>query len=118
MAPPTVRHADLWGTREAKHGCLAEQDVTTTKWETIEPASPTYLFKPWNRDLDEEYGQWPKITEVMPVNSVGIVTARDRLAIRWTKEEILSVVKDFAALLPRSGQDTVQPRSGCPGLES
>ena len=102
--PATVRHADLWGTREAKHGCLAEQDVTTTKWETIEPASPTYLFKPWNRDLDEEYGQWPKITEVMPVNSVGIVTARDRLAIRWTKEEILSVVKDFAALLPEAAR--------------
>lgn len=96
--PATVRHADLWGTREAKYAALAGTDITTTSWERIEPESPTYPFKPWDRELEQEYRQWPRITEVMPVNSVGVVTARDRLTIHWSHDEVLDVVRDFASL--------------------
>lgn len=31
----------------------------------------------------------------MPVSSVGIVTARDALTVRWSPEEIWSVVNDL-----------------------
>lgn len=93
-----VYHADLWGTRESKYEQLAATDVTTTNWESIEPESPNYLFKPWDKKLEQEYQKWPKVTDLMPVNSVGAVTARDRLTIRWSRNEVLSVVSDFAAL--------------------
>ena len=37
------------------------------------------------------------LTDIFPVNSVGIVTARDKLAIQWTAEDMEHVAADFAA---------------------
>ena len=70
--PASVYHADLWGVRKAKYEALSVSDITTTEWERLEPTSPNYLFKPWDNTLEEEYGQWRKIDEVIPLNSVGI----------------------------------------------
>ncbi len=36
------------------------------------------------------------MTEVLPVKSVGIVTARDALTVRWSKREIWGVVREVA----------------------
>ena len=93
--PSVVHHADLWGTREAKYAALAAQHVATIQWEDIEPVSPNYLFKPWNNNLEQEYGQWPRITEVMPVNTSGIVTGQDAVSIAYSRTEILDRVRDF-----------------------
>ena len=93
-----VRHADLYGEREAKYETLSETDIFTTAWERLKPKSPNYLFKPWDYDLAKEYEQWHKITEIMPANSAGIVTARDKLTIRWSHKEVTRVVEDFASL--------------------
>ena len=97
-APATVRHADLWGTRAAKYESLSELDISKTNWKLPEPESPKYLFKPWYGELEEQYRRWSKITEVMPVNSAGIVTARDKLTIQWSRGEVMEVVNDFAAM--------------------
>ena len=102
--PAAVHHADLYGTREAKYTTLAEMDVSTTDWERIEPRSPRYMFKPWDNELEKEYGQWQKITEVMPINSVGVVTARDKLTIRWSSDEVRQVTTDFASLTPEAAR--------------
>ena len=93
-----VYHADLWGTRESKYERLAATDVATTEWERLEPESPTYLFKPWDKQLEREYRRWPRITEIMPANSVGVVTARDKLSIQHTADEVMRVVRNFASL--------------------
>ena len=103
--PAVVHHADLWGAREDKYKSLAASDVSSTVWKTIEPASPHYMFKPWDRELEEEYQQWPKITEIMPVNSVGVVTARDKLTIHGSRAEVMEVVRDFANLPPETARE-------------
>lgn len=103
--PATVHHADLWGTRARKYEALAASDASNTGWKTIEPSSPNYMFKPWNRGLEEEYQQWPKITEIMPVHSVGVVTARDKLTIHWSRAEVMEVVRDFAHLPPETARE-------------
>ncbi len=107
----TVYHQDLWGERElfqdtakgkelvgGKYYWLAENDVSSTEWETLKPSLPFYLFKPQNTDLLAEYQKGWKVTEAMPVNSVGIVTARDKLTIGFTKNEIWETVTNFVAL--------------------
>ena len=38
------------------------------------------------------------MTDVFPSNSVGIVTARDKLTIQWTRDEMKQVTSDFARL--------------------
>ena len=93
-----VHHADLYGEREAKYETLSATDMSNTSWELLQPQSPSYLFKPWDYELASEYESWQKITDVMPVNSAGIVTARDGLTIHWMQDEMMDVVRDFASL--------------------
>ncbi len=102
--PARVHHSDLWGERQAKYQALAESDIATTRWEKLEPRSPNYIFKPWDNELEDEYGQWMKITEIMPTNSVGIVTARDKLTIQHTFSDMKQVVRDFASLPPEEAR--------------
>ena len=102
--PAEARHAEIWGTRQAKYEALAASDVETTNWTRLAPASPNYLFKPWDTTLEVEYRRWPSVTEIMPVNSVAIATARDDLTVRWTSADALDVAKDFAALPPRAAR--------------
>ena len=98
-----VFHADLWGGRDTgcdggKYGWLDKNDVETTKWSELSPKSPLYLFVPIDDKLSEEYNEGKKLTDVFSVSSVGIVTARDKLAIQWTAEDMEHVVSDFLEL--------------------
>jgi hypothetical protein len=96
--PATVHHADLWGTRESKYAWLMEHDLPATAWSELVPRSLFYLLTPQNTDLLAEYQDGWKLPDVFPVNSVGIVTARDDLTIHWTAQEVMDKVKDFARL--------------------
>jgi predicted helicase len=94
-----IFHADLHGLSGVKDKALSTLDITQTNWSSVDiKASSFYLLIPQNSDLWREYDQFWKITEIMPVNSVGIVTARDALTIHWSKEEILQTVNEFAKL--------------------
>ncbi|MCH7527262.1 MAG: helicase [Planctomycetes bacterium] len=110
--PATVHHAELWGLREiwdrnptgekglagGKYHWLLSNDIQTTEWTYLEPQAPFYLFKPQDIALGSEYdGGW-KITDVFPMNSVGIVTARDALTIRWSEENVWDIVRNFVKL--------------------
>lgn len=100
--PAQVFHADLWGEREAgphggKYGWLAANDVATTRWAELSPKSPFYLFVPRNEALAEEYESGWKLTGIFPVHSVGLVTARDGLAIQWTSEDMRKTAADFVS---------------------
>ncbi|GIV02125.1 MAG: hypothetical protein KatS3mg015_0955 [Fimbriimonadales bacterium] len=99
-----VHHADLYGLREEKYRALEEMDVASTPWTRVEPKSPWYLFKPFDDSLWGEYGDWWKVNEVFPVNSVGIVTARDKLTIHFTPEEVWETIQDFASLHPEEAR--------------
>lgn len=104
QGPATVRHAGLWGVRLSKYDALSESDIMTTDWKSINPMPPNYRFEPWDTELEVQYLQWPKITDTMPVHSAGIVTARDSLTIRWSPDETIAVVRDFARLPAESAR--------------
>lgn len=93
-----IYHAHLYGSRNSKYDWLQGHDVLSTDWQEIKPQAPFYLLIPQNTDLLSEYQQGWKITEVMPTNSVGIVTARDSLTIQWTKHDIWNTINDFVSL--------------------
>jgi predicted helicase len=104
----TVRHADLWGPREVyekigqgqrlvggKYHWLAENDITTTQWKTINPEKPFYLFVPQDVNLRAGYEQGWKITEAMPVNVLGFQTHRDYFAIDFDKDNLQKRFSDM-----------------------
>ncbi|HEX2768161.1 MAG TPA: type ISP restriction/modification enzyme [Geobacteraceae bacterium] len=93
-----VRHAELWGRREEKYGRLSLDDVGSTPWRELTPKADSYPFVPRDERLSEQFGKWPKIADIFPVNSVGIVTARDSLTIKWNRNEVWTTVLNFTKL--------------------
>ena len=98
--PARVFHAGLWGERDSgadggKYGWLAANDVDSTEWTELWPKSPRYLLVPRDETLIDEYDAGWALTDILPVNSVGIVTARDKLAIQSTPEDMRRVARDF-----------------------
>ena len=94
-------HADVWGVREqaggvGKYDQLVANDTATTEWQALSPKPPLRLFVPRDDSLYEEYEAGAPISDIFPVNSVGIVTARDKLAIQWTAEDMGRIVEDFS----------------------
>lgn len=76
-----VFHADLSGERERKYDQLLHNNITTITWKKLSPQSEFYLFIPRNVNLSSENQDAWKITEIFPINSVGIVTSRDKFVI-------------------------------------
>ncbi len=97
-SPAKVYHADLWGLREDKYNWLFDNGIDTIPWEEATPSTPFYFFYPQDVELKGEYESGWKITDIMPANSVGIVTARDRLTIKDSPEEVWETVRDFSSL--------------------
>ena len=114
QADATIHHADCYGTRERKYEWLDAHDLDSTKWQQINPASPFYLFVPRDDALEAEYRRFLSIpevfsvSEVFPINSVGIVTARDSLTIRWSEDEVWDTVRAFSGMDPELARQSYE----------
>jgi len=93
-----VWHAEFFGNRQVKYERLGNQQLDSTQWAELRPKYPYYLFIPVDSLGEFEYLEGWKLTEIFPINSIGISTSRDKLAVRLTAGEMLQTVKDFAAL--------------------
>jgi len=83
-----IQHAHLYGMREAKYDWLLGHDVLSTDWKEVSPQKPFHLFIPQNNDQLGEFQEYWKITEIMLINSVGIVTGQDAKTIAFSYEEV------------------------------
>ena len=97
--PAKVYYADTWGSREERYNTLSATDVHSTGWCELQPTSRDYLFVPQATDYNAEYKQneW-EITDIFQSSSIGIVTARDKLTIHRTSEQVRETVTDFVSL--------------------
>ncbi len=99
-----VFHGDLWGRREQKYQALYSNTLASFDWQLLEPQAPQYAFIRRNAALEEQYLKGFAVHEFMPVNSVGIVTARDALTIDEDKDRLWQRVQDFAQLEPEAAR--------------
>jgi len=90
-----VSHADCWGLREIKYHWLKNHDVKRTNWRKLTPKSEFYFLIPRDEKSLAVYQKYPKITDIFPVNSVGVVTSRDKFAISADKEELKRRIRMF-----------------------
>jgi predicted helicase len=114
-----VHHAHLWGVREiygqdahgerelagGKYHWLWQHQVSTTNWRALQPQTPYYLFIPSDALIGEEYQQGWALREAFPQNSVGVVSARDKLTIHLSREDVLNTVRDFKDLTVEEARD-------------
>lgn len=91
-------HFDLYGKRDFKHDFLNKNSVATIDYKELQIVAPNYFFV--NKDFNELncYNQGFSISELIPLNNVGIVTARDNFTIHSTKEEVKSTIDTFLSL--------------------
>ncbi|MCX6654314.1 MAG: hypothetical protein NTY03_04235, partial [Candidatus Bathyarchaeota archaeon] len=90
-----VYYKDLLASRSEKYDWLLKHSALTTEWQILHPRHTHWLFLPVNLDLSSEYEQYSKISEIMPLNSVGLYTARDDFAVAWSYNEIENRLKNF-----------------------
>jgi len=90
-----VFHSELWGMRKEKYDRLLNDDITATKWQEITPKPEIYLFVPRDEKLLGQYEGFPKITEIFPLNGVGMTTARDHFVIDGDKNRLVNRIRLF-----------------------
>ena len=90
-----VHHAEIWGSRQKKYAWLLANDLKTTKWQKLSPKSEFYFLIPREETLLESYEKYPKVTEVFPLNGVGMTTARDGFVIDRDKDILLNRIRLF-----------------------
>lgn len=90
-----IFHQQVFGLRENKYSWLNQHTIKNIKWERIFPGAEFYLFIPTDNKLAEHYNSFYKITEIFPLNSVGIVTARDNFVIDFDKTKLEQRIRQF-----------------------
>lgn len=103
-----VFHAELYGSREGKYDWLEQTSFAAAGWQEIAPRLPLLVFKPEIAGPREEYEQGWKVTDIFPVNSTGILTARDHFALDFEREALEARIRDFAD--PVNSDETVRTR--------
>lgn len=91
-----VFHCDVWGRRKSKYDFLTSNNLYSLDFKQLNPTAPFYFFVPKDETGRTKYEKGFAINELMPINSVGIVTARDALVIDFDKEVLLKRIEDFA----------------------
>jgi len=110
-----VYYSDVWGVREiynksgnlinGKYHWLYANDIFSTQFKKINPITPNYLLIPESGKLKIEYEKGYSIKNLFPINSVGLYTARDRMAIQKSPVILKNILKDFVSLDVEGARD-------------
>lgn len=93
-----VFHFDLFGQRELKFKFLLENSIATIPFQQLPNVAPNYFFVPKNFDSHDDYSEGFAVSVLFPLNSAGIVTARDSFTIQDSKEKVELLIKEFLSL--------------------
>ena len=93
-----IYHHDIFGLREDKYQWLEKTSFKAKDYEALQPKSPWYFLIKRNTKDIEHYNEWLKVNEIFPVNSVGIVTARDEFVIADSKSILENRIRQFRDL--------------------
>lgn len=91
-------HKDIWGRRSDKFDFLNKESLDSIDFDEIPAIGPMYFMVPKDFKLEMEYKQSFSVAELFPLNSVGIVTGRDKLAIQYTHEDMKMTLERFELL--------------------
>jgi predicted helicase len=108
ISSKTLMHSEIWGAREHKYEWLTKHELKKTDWSELKPVPPFYLFIPRDERLNKRFQSYPSIPSIFPVNSVGIVTARDHFTIHWTPHQVWTTILNFVSLDPEIARQAYQ----------
>lgn len=85
---PGVWRGDLWGSRLAKYQTVASGSFNGFGWEELEIEPPQYLFKSIGSTEAGAYKEFWAVPDILPENTPGVITARDRFSIAFSPAEL------------------------------
>ena len=103
--PARVLHYDLYGKRSEKYDFLQNNTLKTVKWRKLKLTTPYYFFAAKDFSLKKEYEKGFCVSELFPVNSVGIVTARDNFTVHDTAQAVKNTINEFIKLDVETARD-------------
>jgi predicted helicase len=90
-----VYHFDLQGKRNYKYDILNDSNISDINWEKLIFSKPYYFFVPKDFELIKNYEKGFKVNEALSINSNGIETKCDALAIQFSNQKLQNVINDF-----------------------
>lgn len=90
--------SDLYGKREKKYSSLNSSSFKSVDWQELECKEPNYFFIYKDYELRNIYQQAFKIDELFDLNSAGIETQKDRIAVHFKRESLKQTFNDFIEL--------------------
>jgi very-short-patch-repair endonuclease len=93
-----VFHFDLYGKREAKYEFLNNNSLDSIEWNELELKEPNFFLVKKDFGEQEIYEKGFSVSKLFNLFACGFVTARDRLTIHFTKNELEKTLLDFKEL--------------------
>lgn len=91
-----VWYRETRGAVDEKFAYLNGAELDDGQWTEVHPVADFYSFIP--RNLDAAYVAWPALDILMPIQSPGVISHRDRLSVGFTEAELLAKIREFADL--------------------
>jgi predicted helicase len=91
-----VYHGELWGDRKAKQDILWRHIKAELSPTLLLNNAPSYVFITRDNSRESKYSIGFNLQELMPENSLGTLTKRDRLVIDFTEAELRDKLARFS----------------------
>lgn len=95
VEPTSVHYAELWGLRKDKYNNLFDKNLSTTSWLELHPELPFYFFTPSTTNLQLEFDNYIKLSNVFQKTLLGPNSHRDHFAVAFTCEEASERIADL-----------------------
>jgi len=93
-----VFHYDLYGKRQDKYDFLTNTDFSKVAYQALPNVAPMYFMVPKDFKLKNIYDKYFSLSNLFQINSVGILTARDKFTIQESKASVNTILDKFLSL--------------------
>jgi predicted helicase len=90
-----VFHFDLFGKRELKYDFLSEKTLNKIPFKELVVIPPMYFLVQKNLSPDNAYSKGFALNEIYNLNSLGLLTKRDKFITDFEKNTIVKKLNDF-----------------------
>ena len=93
-----IYHRDIQGLRNEKYDWLSKKPFKIKDYVVLRPVAPWYFLAQKDFEYIEQYEKWNSVVDIFPVNSTGVKTHRDNLAIACSLKELELRMSQFKDL--------------------
>src|SRR5690606_1972073 len=103
-----VYHYDLFGKRERKYEFLIENDIKAISFSKLESNPPNYFMVTKDMSLQNIYMQNIALNELFVINSLGLLTKKDKFITDFEIDSVRNRLLDF--LNPELSDDVLSEK--------